>query len=185
MPVITITLIEGYNEETRRNLSQRLTDAARSVIAAPLDGVTVVINEVAAPNYMRGRQGRTPGEPKPNAEEIVRTYLSAMQARDLDAAGQWLAPGFTMIFPGGIEFTHTEQLVSWAKDRYQTIGKTYERFEECYGVDETIVYCSGTMHGMWPNGEAFSEIRFIDRFVVRDGLLASQIVWNDLAEMKP
>lgn len=185
MPVITITLIEGYNEETRRNLSQRLTDTARSVIAAPLDGVTVIINEVAASNYMRGREGRTPGAPKPSAGEIVQKYLNDLVARDLEAANQWLAPGFTMIFPGGIEFTHTEQLVSWAKDRYRTIGKTYERFEECYGADETVVYCSGTLHGEWPDGEAFSGIRFIDRFVVRDGLLVSQIVWNDLAEMKP
>ena len=61
MPVITVTLMEGYDEQTRSELCTRLTDAVTDTIAAPLDGVTVVINEVPAANYMRGRQGRAPG----------------------------------------------------------------------------------------------------------------------------
>ena len=61
MPVVTVTLIEGYDEQTRSELCERLTDAVTATIAAPLDGVTVIINEVPAANYMRGRQERTPG----------------------------------------------------------------------------------------------------------------------------
>lgn len=64
MPVITVTLMEGYDAETRRTLSERLTDAVTNTIAAPLEGVTVVINEVPAANYMRGRQSRVPGAAK-------------------------------------------------------------------------------------------------------------------------
>ena len=64
MPVITVTLMEGYDEQTRSELCARLTDAVTDTIAAPLDGVTVVINEVPAANYMRGRQQRTPGAAK-------------------------------------------------------------------------------------------------------------------------
>ncbi|HJO72395.1 MAG TPA: tautomerase family protein [Rhodospirillales bacterium] len=47
MPVVTITLLEGYDEETRQTLSERLTDAVRATIAAPLDGITVILHEVA------------------------------------------------------------------------------------------------------------------------------------------
>ena len=61
MPVVTVTLMEGYEEQTRSELCERLTDAGTATIAAPLDGVTVIINEVPAANYMRGRQGRAPG----------------------------------------------------------------------------------------------------------------------------
>ena len=64
MPVITVTLLEVYDEQTRSELCTRLTDAVTDTIAAPLDGVTVVINEVPAENYMRGRQQRTPGAAK-------------------------------------------------------------------------------------------------------------------------
>ena len=64
MPVITVTLIEGYDDATKQQLNERLTDAVLDVIDAPLDGVTVMINEVPPANYMRGRQARTPGKAK-------------------------------------------------------------------------------------------------------------------------
>jgi phenylpyruvate tautomerase PptA (4-oxalocrotonate tautomerase family) len=53
MPVITCVLIEGYSEQTRRLLEERLTDAARSATGAPWDGITVMINELPDANYMR------------------------------------------------------------------------------------------------------------------------------------
>ena len=61
MPVIEVTLMEGYPEATRQALLERLTDAVTHTIAAPLEGVTVIIHEVPAANYMRGRQRRVPG----------------------------------------------------------------------------------------------------------------------------
>ena len=63
-PVITLPLMEGYDEQTRSELCTRLADAVTDTIAAPLDGVTVVINELPAANYIRGRQQRTPGAAK-------------------------------------------------------------------------------------------------------------------------
>ena len=64
MPVIEVTLMEGYPEATRQALMERLTDAITHTIAAPLDGVTVIIHEVPGSNYMRGRQRRVPGGAK-------------------------------------------------------------------------------------------------------------------------
>lgn len=72
MPVVRVTLIEGYDEATRVRLGERLTDAVRSVIDAPLDGVTVAIGEVKAGNYMRGRQAKRPGEPLPDPVDLVK-----------------------------------------------------------------------------------------------------------------
>ena len=42
MPVVTVTLIEGYDAATREALMRRLTQAVRATIAAPLDGTTIV-----------------------------------------------------------------------------------------------------------------------------------------------
>ena len=64
MPIIQVTLMEGYDAETRRKLSERLTDAVTDTISAPLDGITVVLNEVPPTNYMRGRVSRIPGAAK-------------------------------------------------------------------------------------------------------------------------
>ena len=182
MPIVTATLIEGYDAETRARLSRALTDAVRSVIDAPVEAVTVVLNEVPADNYMRGGQRRVPGPPRPPASQTVRDFLAAMERRDLAAAGALLADGFTMTFPGGVVFGRLEELVAWARDRYAAIAKTYERFEEFPVDGGAAVYCFGTLHGQWPDGRPFDGIRFIDRFTVADGKLADQRVWNDLAE---
>jgi hypothetical protein len=37
---------------------------------------------------------------------------------------------------------------------------------------------------VWPDGTPFEGIRFIDRFTIRDGKLADQLVWNDIAEVQ-
>jgi len=48
-----------------------------------------------------------------------------------------------------------------------------------------VVYTRGTLAGAWPDGAAFSGIRFIDRFEVTGGKITRQDVWNDIAEVRP
>jgi len=116
------------------------------------------------------------------AAELVRRYLAAMEARDLDAAQQCLAGGFTMTFPGGARFGTPAELAAWGARRYRHVGKRYERFDVAAADDGEVVYCFGTLHGERLDGTPFDGIRFIDRFTVRDGKLIDQLVWNDLAE---
>ena len=185
MPVMTITLIEGYDAATRAALETRLTDAVRATIGAPPDGITVLVHEVPAENYMRGGRTRTPGPPTPAADAVVRAFLAAMEARDLDTAEAYLAEGFSMLFPGGRRFTTLAALVDWAKGRYRHVRKSYERIEEVVVDDGVAVYAFGTLAGTWPDGTAFEGIRFIDRFTVTAGKLVDQRVWNDMGEARP
>lgn len=185
MPVVRATLIEGYDDQTRTRLAARLTDAVRATIAAPLDGITVVLEEVKPSGYMRRRQARKPGAPLPSGEELVRSFLAAMEARDLDKARSHLAPGFAMTFPGGARFSRLEELVEWGRARYKFIRKTYNSFDESFSQNGLVIYCHGTLSGEWPDGTGFSGIRFIDRFETAGGKLTDQRVWNDLAEACP
>lgn len=114
---------------------------------------------------------------------IIKEYLQAMEDRDLAGAASFLADDFQMHFPGDQTFHTLDELVSWARPRYQWVKKAYEQFDFCPAGDENVVYCFGTLHGQWLDGSIFGDIRFIDRFVVRDGLLTNQKVWNDLAEV--
>jgi hypothetical protein len=119
------------------------------------------------------------------AAAIVKSFLEAMEARDLARATAMLAPGFTMTFPGGARFTRIEELVAWAKPRYRWVKKRYDRFDETATADgAATVYCYGTLYGEWPDGRPFEGIRFIDRFALSDGKLADQLVWNDIAEIQ-
>jgi len=112
-------------------------------------------------------------------EETVRAYLDAMERRDLAAAKALLAPGFSMVFPGGRRFGSLEALVDAARGRYRSARKAYERFD---ALGEAV-YCFGTLHGELLDGTPYSDIRFIDRFTVKDGKLVDQRVWNDMAEV--
>ena len=99
MPVIAITLLPGYGAETEARLVQRVALAARSVIAAPAAGTTVMVHH--ASTYQRdGRVVTAGGAARPDASALVRRFLDHMQARDLTQAQQCLAPGFVMRFPG-------------------------------------------------------------------------------------
>ncbi|MGB1877264.1 MAG: hypothetical protein ACPHGY_10195, partial [Rhodospirillaceae bacterium] len=58
-------------------------------------------------------------------------------------------------------------------------------FDEFQDGDETVVYSTGMLNGEALDGSAISEVRYIDRFVFRDGLMVDQQVWNDLADVLP
>ena len=117
------------------------------------------------------------------AKELVRSFLNAMERRDLNMARGYLSPDFSMTFPGGARFDALEELVAWGARRYRNIAKSYACFDAVDNGRETIIYCSGTLHGNLLDGSEFSGIRFIDRFTVHDGKLQDQQVWNDMGEV--
>ena len=183
MPVVSITLLPGYSAQARERLVQRSARAVRSVIAASNAGTTVFVSEAAT--YQRdGRRFSAGGPELPDASALVRRFLELMQVRDLEAARQLLAPGFAMTFPGTAPMREFSELLEWARTRYRSIGKKFERLDECWTDEATVIYCSGTLEGVWLDGTAFEGIRFIDRLEVADGLIQRQDVWNDLAEVR-
>src|SRR5690349_2913173 len=132
MPVISCTLLPGYDAGTEERLVQRLALAARSVIDAPAAGTTSFVTH--ASTYQRdGRVVRTGGAPHPDASALVREFLERMEQRELDAARQLLAPGFVMHFPGSAPMGRLEELVAWARGRYQRVGKRIEHMDESWG----------------------------------------------------
>lgn len=184
MPVVTVDLLAGYDAATKDRLGRALTDAVLGVVAAKPEAVTVMLNPHPAEDYMRGGEHRQPGPPRPDPEEMVRDFLTTMEARDLDKAQAMLAPGFTMTFPGKVEMATLPELVDWSKPRYRFVRKTYDRFDSLQKGETSIVYCFGTLSGEWLDGTGFEGIRFIDRFEIEGGLFTRQDVWNDMAEMK-
>lgn len=184
MPVVTVDLIEGYDAETKARLGRALTDAVLGVVAAPPEAVIVLMNDHAPDSYMRGGRARRPGDPRPDPTALVRAFLDAMGARDLDRARAMLAPGFAMTFPGDARLTTLDDLVAWSAPRYARVAKTYDRFDALQAGDTAIVYCFGTLSGAWCDGSPFAGIRFIDRFEIEDGRLTRQDVWNDMAEVR-
>lgn len=113
----------------------------------------------------------------------VETYLTAMEARNLDAARACVAArDLDLTFPGGRHFSWIDEIVVNSSGRYASIGKTINRRSAWHEGDGTHVLFAGTLHGHWPDGTPFDGIRFIDLFALRDGLIVRQEVWNDAGE---
>ncbi len=114
--------------------------------------------------------------------ETVRVYLETHMIPDPVAAAKYVGPGFALTFTGGRKFDSPTGASSFNARRYKWVKKNMDRFETVPGDTETVVYSLGTLYGEWPDGTPFEGNRYVDRFVVRDGLIVSQDVWNDSAE---
>ena len=185
MPIVELHLLQGYGGEDKRRLHEGLTNAVRLVVPAGPEAITVMIHEMDHANYSRGGQSRTGAPALPDPAAIVKEYLAAMEARDLESARALLAEGFVMQFPGSAPMHALDDLSAWAGPRYRFVKKTYHGFDAMQGTGPAaLVYCRGTLSGEWPDGTAFEGIRFIDRFEIENGRITRQDVWNDLAEVK-
>lgn len=110
----------------------------------------------------------------------VIAYLQAAEARDLAAATEMLAPGAEIVFPGGVRHEDLDAVVTAARERYRSVSKTFETTD--VDVENGTVVVTGRLSGENLHGVRFSGVRYIDRFVLRDGLIHQQHVWNDLEE---
>jgi 4-oxalocrotonate tautomerase family enzyme len=185
MPIVELHLLEGYGSQEKQRLGEAVTDAVRFVVPAAPELVTVMIHDMPSENYYRGRMRRSPAEARPDPIRIVKSYLEAMEARELEAARAMLGAGFVMSFPGTAPMHTLEELIAWSKPRYRTVAKTFDGFDAMQGAgDAAIVYCRGTLSGEYHDGSTFERIRFIDRFEVTDDKITRQEVWNDMAETR-
>jgi hypothetical protein len=113
----------------------------------------------------------------------IKNYLDAMENQNLSLAKSFLNKNFKLVFPGNNIFLTLDEMIDWAKIRYRWVKKNYDHFDPLISDDNTIVvYCYGTLYGEWLDKNTFSEIRFIDRFTLKEDKLLDQMVWNDLAE---
>lgn len=116
---------------------------------------------------------------------LALRYLAAMERRDLDAARSLVSADAEFIFPGGARRSDLAAIVAGSSGRYRSIAKHIERCDLCEAADGTaVIYVLGTLYGQWPDGTAFSGIRFVDRFEIAGGLIRRQEVWNDSGETR-
>ena len=119
------------------------------------------------------------------AIDVVREFLDALGRRDLEAARAYLAAGFLMTVSGNHRFNSLAEFASFSATRNGPVRKQLDGLEACEAPAGIAVYASGAMSGSWLDGAPFHGVRFCDRFVLREGLIAEMQVWSDMAEFRP
>ncbi len=134
----------------------------------------------------------TASTPAPTtAGEIVDEFLRLVMIPDPDAARRYTAPGLRITFTGKRPMKDPADTTAFNKARYRWVKKRIERTETVTATrlsngaapeDGDVVYSLGTLFGEWPDGTPFEGNRYVDRYVVKDGLIVQMDVWNDSAE---
>lgn len=116
---------------------------------------------------------------------LVDTFLATLMIPDPVAARRYCAPNLEIVFTGGRKMNDPAECAAFNRSRYKWVKKKFERTEVVAGGtrDETVVYNIGTLYGEWPDGTGFSGNRYVDRYVLRGGLIVRMEVWNDSAEI--
>jgi ketosteroid isomerase-like protein len=117
------------------------------------------------------------------AIERVQSYLRLMEQRDLEAAQEALADNVEIVFPGPARFDSAAAIAAGGGRRYKNIRKTFGTTEAYRAPDGMVrVIQQGTLSGENLHGKPFSGVRYVDMFLVKDGKILRQDVFNDLAE---
>ncbi|TDD39032.1 hypothetical protein E1287_04285 [Actinomadura sp. KC06] len=134
------------------------------------------------------------------ASALIDRYLQLCEDRRLDEAGALLTPGARLVFPGNRVYATLPEMAAASAGRYRWVRKERERYFEgttnggangsgdggsngggAIGGGALTVTSLGTLYGEDLTGRPFSGVRYVDVFVLRDGLIAEQHVYNDLA----
>lgn len=115
---------------------------------------------------------------------LVDTYLITLMKPDPEGARQYVSPELRIRFTGGREMRDPSECTAFNKARYAWVKKRFESTEVVAGATDeyAVVYNRGTLYGEWPDGTPFEGNRYVDRYVVRNGLITEMDVWNDSAE---
>jgi hypothetical protein len=126
------------------------------------------------------------------AADLVNEFLRLIMIPDPVSASRFTAPDLKIVFTGKRPMRAPADCTKFNASRYKWVKKRIERTETVQaeaqsGVQSapdagTVVYSLGTLYGEWPDGTPFEGNRYVDRYVVRDGLITHMDVWNDSAE---
>jgi hypothetical protein len=123
-----------------------------------------------------------------SAAQIVDEFLRLIMIPDPVAASRYTASDLKIVFTGKRAMKAPAECTQFNASRYKWVKKRIERTDvvissvEETARGETVVYSLGTLHGEWPDGTPFEGNRYVDRYVVKNGLITDMGVWNDSAE---
>jgi hypothetical protein len=117
-------------------------------------------------------------------KDLVETFLRTIMIPDPVAARAYVSPDLRIRFTGGREMKDPSECSAFNASRYAWVKKKFEQTDLVEGASAShaIVYNIGTLYGAWPDGTVFEGNRYVDRYVVKEGLIVQMDVWNDSAE---
>lgn len=113
---------------------------------------------------------------------VVDEYLKTSESDGIHAASHLLADDVLIIWPGGRSTTTRAAALEPGVTRYRTLQKNLDHYAAAWiSPDVVQVTSRGRLYGETKAGTVFSDIRYVDVFLVRNNLIHEQHVWSDVA----
>ena len=124
-------------------------------------------------------------DPATAAKAIVEAYLERSMVPDPEGAAAYVSADLQLTFTGGRRFLAPSDATAFNAKRYAWVKKRFLRTDAALDPEtgDVHVYNTGYLYGAWKDGTTFETNRYLDKFVVREGLIVSTDVWNDSAEI--
>lgn len=125
---------------------------------------------------------RVPGysmDQSTDPREIVEDFFARMADERRESVGELFATDAIIELPGA-RFEGPDApsaFLEYLAPRYEWAEKTYDRWIET----DRVVVSIGRLHGVDNEGEAFSDVRYVDVYEVEDARITRLDIWNDLA----
>jgi ketosteroid isomerase-like protein len=111
--------------------------------------------------------------------QTVEAFFDRMEHDDQrDTIGELFADDAVITVPGA-RFEGADapdDFLAFLEPRYEWAGKEYDRWI----TTGPHVVSIGTLYGVDNDGESFEDVRYVDLYEVRDGLIQRLEVFNDL-----
>jgi hypothetical protein len=123
-------------------------------------------------------------DPLAKACAVVTAYLERSMIPDPKGAAAFVSADLKITFTGGRQFSIPAETAAFNAKRYAWVKKRPLRMDPVldHETGDVRVYSTGHLYGAWPDGTPFDGNRYMDTFVLRDGLIVETHVWNDSAE---
>ncbi|KAB1198093.1 MULTISPECIES: nuclear transport factor 2 family protein [Haloferax] len=110
---------------------------------------------------------------------IVEAFFDRMEDDRRDTVGDLFAEDATITLPGATFEgpTAAYDFLDFLAPRYEWAAKEFDRWIE---AGDTVVSI-GRLYGVDNDGIEFEDVRYVDVYEVRRGLIQRLDIWNDLA----
>ena len=124
-------------------------------------------------------------DPLAAAKKTVLSYLERSMVPDPEGASAFVSDDIKLTFTGGRRFGGPADTAAFNAKRYGWVKKRILRTDAALDPEtgDVHVYCTGHLYGAWKDGSTFETNRYLDKFVIRDGMIVATDVWNDSAEI--
>lgn len=137
---------------------------------------------LSSPTTLNSFNFMNKANPQDKAREVVEQFIKGVNERSAEAVRAVASEQIEMTFPGGLVMRSVEEFFDWLAGRSPRSTYTYDVIDIVTQEDRVVAYAGGRAEGITATGVAFSGVRVMDKFVIREGRVIAKEAYSDMSD---